>query len=260
MTQIKKAIIPVAGRGTRFLPLSQVLPKELWPLIDKPIIQYIVEEVQASGIKKIIFVTRASKKIILDYLKNQLKLDKISFFQVSQKQPLGDGHAVLQARKLVKREPCAVLFGDDVVKAKIPCLLQLIKIFERYQKPIIALYKLPKEKLSSYGIVRVEKVKKRLYEIKGIEEKPTRCNLPSDLAIVGKYIITPEVFHFLKKTPLVKGEIRLVGAFKEMIKAGKTIYGYEFDGKWLECGNIPAYIKSNFYLSKQLLERTWRNG
>lgn len=271
--EIKKAIIPIAGLGMRFLPLSKVLPKELWPLADRPIIQYIVEELIRSGIKEIIFVVSPGDKKVLNYFKKNLQLEKIlkerkkykilkslkvlediakkiSFSLVYQKEPLGDGHAVLQAKNLVKKEPSLVLFGDDIVDAKTPCSWQLIRIFKKCQKPIIALYKLPKEKLSSYGIVKVEKVGPRLYKIKGIEEKPPIDQAPSNLAIVGKYIIDSDVFNFLENTPSqTKGEIRLAGAFNEMIKKGLTIYGYEFEGQWLECGNKLAYLKSNFYLS-----------
>jgi len=247
---IKKAIIPVAGKGTRFLPLSKIIAKELWPLVDKPALQYILEEAVSSGIKELIFVNRPGKEIFLDYFKEQLKLSNVSFSQACQKQQLGDGHAVLQAKRLVKKEPCLVLFGDDIIDAKTPCSLQLAKVFGKYRKPVIALHKLPKEKLSSYGVVKVEKVGSRLYKIKGIEEKPAINKAPSNLAIVGKYVIDSDVFSFLANTPSkAKNEIRLAGAFNEMIKKGMTIYGYEFEGKWLECGNKSAYLKSNLYLS-----------
>lgn len=255
MARVKKAIIPIAGLGTRFLPLSNALPKELWPLVDKPVLQYILEEAIASKIKEFIFVTRPGKKLVLDYFKEELKTKKISFSQAFQKQALGDGHAVLQAKKLAGKQPCLVLFGDDIVESKTPCSEQLIKAFNKFQKPLIALYRLPKEKVSSYGIVKVEKVSKRIYKIKGIEEKPSIKKASSNLAIVGKYIITPQVFDFLKKSPRMKGEIRLAGAFNEMIKKGLTVYGYEFEGKWLECGNKPAYLKSNLYLIKKSLKR-----
>jgi len=277
MTQIKKAIIPIAGLGTRFLPLSKVLPKELWPLVDKPVIQYIVEEARASGIKEIIFVIRSDKRGIGDYFAKYLKkipeieevlkmrkknhllkelknLEKItqniSFFYVYQKEPLGDGHAILQAKNFVQKEPSAVLFADDIVESKTPCFLQLIKTFQKYQKPIVALYKLPKKSLPFYGIVAVKKIEKRVYKIKGIIEKPSVKEAPSNLAIVGKYILTPEVFERLKTAqPGKTKEIILADTLQKMIEEGKEIYGYEFEGKWLECGNKLAYLKSNFYLS-----------
>ncbi len=275
--KVKKAIIPIAGLGTRFLPLSKVLPKEFFPLIDKPAIQYIIDEAKNSGIKEIIFVNRPEKReieryfaqyaasspeleeILKDRGKNELlqelanlenEAKQVAFSYVSQTEQLGDGHAVLQAKNAADNEPCLVLFGDDIVDSKVPCSQQLIGVFEKYQKPVIALCRLPKEKLSSYGVVKVKRVGPRLYKIEGIEEKPAPGQAPSDLAVVGKYVIDSQVFDFLKNTSSVaQGEIRLAGAFNEMIKRGFTIYGYEFEGKWLECGNKISYLKSNLYLS-----------
>lgn len=280
MEKIKKAIIPVAGLGTRFLPLSKVLPKELFPLVDKPVLQYIVEEAVASGIEKIIFVSREGKDIILDYftgdngplkkilkkrrkedvLKELKEFEKISenvsfshyifFSQVFQRKPLGDGHAILQAKEEIKEEPVAILFGDDVVESKTPCLLQLIKVYQRYKKPVIALCRIPKERLSSYGVVKVEKIKDKIYKIKGVAEKPPAGKAPSNLAIVGKYILTPEIFEYLQKAKIrEKGEIILAESLEKMIKDKKEILGYEFEGKWLECGNKENWLKSHLYLS-----------
>jgi len=277
--KIRKVIIPAAGLGTRFLPLSKVLPKELFPLVDKPVLQYIVEEAIASGIEEIIFVSRKGKNMILDYftgdngsLKKILKerkkekilreledfekisenisLSQYTVSQVFQKEPLGDGHAILQAKEEIKEEPVAILFGDDVVESKIPCLLQLIKIFEKYQRPIVALSRIPKERLPFYGVVRVEKIKEKVYKIKEIIEKPSIEKAPSNLAIVGKYILTPEVFKYLAKSkPTQKGEIILAESLEGMIKDDKSVLGYEFEGKWLECGNKEDWLKSNFYLT-----------
>lgn len=271
--EIKKAIIPIAGLGVRFLPLSKSVPKELWPVIDIPMLQHVIKEAKDSGIEKIIFVASPDKKIVLDHFKESPAIEKmlkerkkdqilktvrefhetlkdISFSQVLQQKPLGDGHAVLQAAKLIGDEPCAVLFADDIVDSDTPCLLQLSKIFKTCEKPIISLYRLPAEKLYLYGIVAVEKIANRLFKIKKIIEKPSPEEAPSDLAIVGKYILTPEVFEYLKKTtPDKTGEIRLAGAFDKMIKDGKMVYGYEFEGKWLECGNKLDWLKSNIYLS-----------
>jgi len=274
MIEIKKAVIPVAGLGTRFLPLSKVLPKEFWPLVDIPVIQYIVEEAVASGIKEIIFVTKPEKKIVLDYFQRKLKLKKIlkakykdhflkklkyleqisknvSFSQVFQKESLGDGHALLQAEKWVGKEPCAILWADDVVESKIPCLLQLIKVFKKYQKPVVALSKVPKESFQFYGMIKGEKIANRIYKIKKIVEKPSTIKkTPSNLAIVGKYILTPEVFEWLKKAPLKKTKELLTDEILgKAVLDGKEVHGYEFEGKWLECGNKFAYLKSNLYLS-----------
>lgn len=275
---IKKVILPIAGLGTRFLPLSKIFPKEAWPLVDKPVLQYIIEEAKESGISEIIFVISPEKKVIVDYfqkyhlqkspklekkLKEQGKLNllgelkkleelcqNLSFSFVFQKKPLGDGHAILQAKDLVAGEPAAVLFGDDIVESKTPCLSQLVKIFKTAQKPVIALSQVPKEKIPSYGIVQVEKIANRLFKIKKIVEKPTIEKAPTDLAIVGKYILTPEVFEYLKKAkPSKKGEIILAEALEEMIEDGKVIYGYQFEGNWLECGTKDGWLKCHFYLT-----------
>ena len=275
---IKKAILPIAGLGTRFLPLSKIFPKEVWPLVDKPVIQYLVEEAKQSGISEIIFVISPEKKVVVDYfqkyyLQKSPKLEKrlreqgkvnlleelkkleelcqgLSFSFVFQKKPLGDGHAILQAKDLVGDEPVAVLFGDDIVESKTPCLAQLIKVFKTAQKPVIALSEVSKEKVSSYGIVGIEKIANRLFKIKKIVEKPVINKAPSDLAIVGKYILTSEVFDYLKKAkPSKKGEIILAEVLEEMIGDGKIIYGYQFEGQWLECGTKEGWLECHFYLT-----------
>jgi UTP--glucose-1-phosphate uridylyltransferase len=269
---IKKAVVPIGGLGTRFLPLSKTVPKEFLPLVDKPAIQYIIEEAKASGIKEIIFVTRPKSKEILEYFKESPKLEKflkarkrahllrelqrikelaknISFSIVSQKEPLGDGHAVLQAKKIIKRDSFGVFFSDDIVDSQTPCFLQLANIFRTSQAPIIGLKKVADEKIPSYGIVKVEKISRHLYKIKGIIEKPERESAPSNLAIVGRYVLTPEVFNYLEKTRTnVRKEIILAEALRKMLDSGKMIYGYEFEGKWLECGTKLSWLESNFYL------------
>lgn len=270
---IKKAVIPIAGLGTRFLPLSKVLSKELFPLVDKPLIQYVVEEAKASGIKEIIFVLNSKKKPVLDYFKKFPKLEKvlkerkknhllkevrkleeilkeISFSSVSQKKPLGDGHAVLQAAKIVGQEPFSLFFPDDIVESREPVLAQLEKVFKTCQKPVIALCRLAKERLPSYGVVAVEKIASRLYKIKKIIEKPGPEEIPSDLAIVGRYILTPEVLEALRKQkPGKSGEILLAPTLDKMLQDGKIIYGYEIEGRWLECGNKLSWLQSHLYLS-----------
>lgn len=272
--QIKKAIIPIAGLSTRFLPLSKTVPKELWPLVDIPVIQYIIKEAKDSGIKEIIFVLNPNNKKILDYLRPSAKLEKIlkerkkenilrqvkklhdlcadiSFSYVLQKKPLGDGHALLQAAKLIKDEPVVSMFGDDIIDSKVPGVLQMANIFKTCQKPILALCQLSKEKIPNYGIVKNEKIANRLHKIKSIVEKPPLEKAPSNLAIIGRHILTPEVFYYLKKAkPTKKGEIILAEVINNyMIKEGKVIYGYEIDGHWLECGDKLRWLKSNLYLS-----------
>ncbi len=270
---IKKVIIPVAGLGTRFLPLSLVISKEFFPLVDRPIIQYIIDEVKQSGIKEIVFVVSPKQKMLMDYLKGspevekllikrkkeqQLKelqdfqeaLKEIKFSFVVQKLPLGDGHSILQAAKLIDAEPVAVSFGDDIIDSEIPAISQLMDIFKTTNAPVIALKSLPREVIPAYGSVVVEKIANRLYKIKKIIEKPEPDQIQSDLAIVGKSILTPEVFTYLKKaTPSKKGEIILSEVFDKMLNDGMAIYGYEVKGEWLECGDKLKWLKSFLYLS-----------
>lgn len=269
--EIKKAIIPLAGLGTRFLPLSKAVPKEFFPLVDKPVIQYIVEEVKKSGITEIVFVVNPKEKMLVNYFKkspeiehilikrkkeNLLKelkdfekiFDGVSFSFVTQKKPLGDGHAILQAAKTMGKEPVAVSFGDDIIDGEEPALLQLINIFKTCNAPVLALKSLPKEKIPAYAGLTVEKIANRLYKIKKIIEKPELSQITSELTIVGKYVLTPEVFDYLKKaTPSKKGEIILAEVFDKMLSDGKLIYGYELKGDWLECGDKLKWLKSFIY-------------
>ena len=271
--EVKKAIIPVAGLGTRFLPLSRAISKDFFPLVDKPVIQFIIEEMKKSGIKEIVFVISPGQKSISNYFKKDPELEKtlikrkkdailkemkefeaifegITFSFATQKTPLGDGHSILQAAKLVKGEAVAVSFGDDIVDSEEPAIAQLINIFNTCNAPIIALKQLPMEKIPAYGVVAVEKIANHLYKIKKIVEKPSPAEIPSNLAIVGKYILTPEVFTYLKKaTPSKKGEIILAEVFDKMLSEGKVIYGYELKGEWLECGDKLKYVKSFFYMA-----------
>lgn len=273
MSDIKKAIIPVAGMATRFLPLSKAVPKELWPLVDKPIIQYIIDEAKESGIKEIIFIIKPKEKKLQEYIKPSQELEKklkerkkdkileeikelekdlsgISFTYITQNKALGDGHALLQAGRRIKDEPVASLFADDIIYSQTPCVMQLEKIYKTCLKPVVALYKVPEERLPYYGIPDVDKIANRVYKLKRIIEKPKPEEAPSNFAIVGKHILTPEVFHFLKKAkPSQKGEIILAEVFENMLKGGKLIYGYEIEGKWLECGNKHEWLKSNIYLA-----------
>jgi UTP--glucose-1-phosphate uridylyltransferase len=273
--EIKKAIIPAAGLGTRFLPLTKVLPKEFLPLVAQPMINYVVREAKDSEIDQIIFILSENKKNVFDYFKKNSKLENIlkkrnqkelleklkkgelefegiSFSFTLQQFPKGDGDAVLRAKTKIGKEAFGVLFPDDILVSKIPALAQLKKIFKTSQKPVIALKKLPKEKVSAYGVVAVEKIANRLYKVKEIQEKPTQDQAPSDLVIVGRYVLSPEIFSYLEKTPPnKKGEIILAEALKLMIKDGKIIYGYEIDGEWLECGRTEEWLKSNLYLCLQ---------
>ena len=273
---IQKAIVLTAGLSTRFLPLAKIVPKEFWPLAAKPMVQYIIEEVIASGINHLIFVVPAGRRMASDYFKKPAKelerilkarkkegilenlkrfeetFKKISFSFVVEKEPLGDGHALLQAKGLIGKDPFAVLFADDIVESKMPCLYQLIQVFKTCQRPVLSLHRLPKERLSFYGIAGVEKIAHRFYKVKKIIEKPSLEEAPSDLAIVGKYVLTPDIFGYLRKAlPNSQGEIILADALGKMIGAGNLVYGYEFEGEWWECGNPQAYLETNFHFSLQ---------
>ncbi len=271
--EIKKIIIPVAGMGTRFLPLSRAISKDFFPLIDKPVIQYIIEEVKRAGIKEIVFVTSPGQKAISNYFKKSPDLEEIlikrkkdkilkemkdfeeifegiSFSYVVQKKPLGDGHAILQASKATNGEPVAVSFGDDIIDSDEPAIAQLISIFKTCNAPVIALKALPREKITAYAGLTVEKIANRLYKIKKITEKPELSQISSDLTICGKYILTQEVFKYLKKAiPSKKGEIILAEVFDKMLSDGKIIYGCELKGEWLECGDKLKWLKSFFYFA-----------
>ena len=270
---IKKAIIPIAGLGTRFLPQSISVPKEFFPLVDKPIVQYLVEEMKNSGIQEIVFVVNPQQKAIQKYFQKHTDLEKLlvhrkkdkalkdlkefeAMFEglkisfVAQKDPLGDGHAILQGAKHMGKEPFAVSFGDDLVDSEEPATSQLINIFKTCNAPVVALKSLPKDKLPAYGVVAVEKISHNLYKIKKIIEKPELDKAPSNLVIVGKYILTPDVFGYLKKAkPSKKGEIILAEIMDQMLLEGKTIYGYEVKGEWLECGDKLKWLKSFLYLA-----------
>jgi len=271
--EIKKVVIPVAGLGTRFLPMSLAISKEFFPLADRPIIQYIVEEAKKSGINEVIFVISPKQKMILNYFKSYPELEKllikrkkdkqlkelkdfedffsdIKFSYVTQKNPLGDGHAILQASKNLPKEAVAVLFNDDIVYSETPAISQLINIFKTSNAPVIALKSIDKDKIPAYGSVAVEKIADRLYKIKKIIEKPDPSQIQSNLVIVGKYVLTPDVLDYLKKaSPSEKGEIILAETFDKMLSDGKTIYGYELKGDWLECGDKLKWLKSFLYLS-----------
>ena len=279
--KIKKAIMPVAGFGTRFLPVTKAQPKEMLPIVDKPIIQYLVEEAVAAGIEEIIFVTGRGKRAIedhfdysfelehtlveknkLDRLKEIYKLPTLAKFAfVRQPKPLGDGDAILKARHLIGNEPCAILFGDDIVDSKKPCIGQLMDVFEKYGDPVVALEKVPREEVCKFGVVQPNKISERTYEIKDLVEKPAVKDAPSDLTIVGKYIITSDVFDELEKVkPGKDGEIRLADALKSLISK-KAVYGYEFEGRRYDCGSKMGFLEATveFALKHGELNGRFRN-
>jgi UTP--glucose-1-phosphate uridylyltransferase len=249
------------------------ISKEFFPLVDKPIIQYIIEEVKKSGLKELIFVVSPKQKMLMNYLQRSPELEKLlvkrkkeqqlkelqnfhALFEdlkityVVQKVPHGDGHALLQAMKLTDNKTVVVSFGDDVIDSETPALAQLMNIYKTCNAPVVALKSLPKEVIPSYGNVAVEKISSNLYKIKKIIEKPSIGQIQSNLVIVGKYVLTPEVFEYLKKAePSEKGEIILGEVFDQMLNDGCPIYGYEVKGEWLECGDKLKWLKSFMYLA-----------
>lgn len=265
MSKIKKAILPVAGFGTRFLPATKAQPKEMLPVVDKPVIQYLVEEAVASGIEEIIFVTGRGKRAIEDHFDISFELEetlveknkqdllsavqKISnlakFSYVRQQMPLGDGHAVLQAAHIVGDEPVLILFGDCLYDSTVPASKQLIETYEKYGDSVIGMSQVEKEEVSKFGVLEGVKLDETVYEIKGMVEKPKPEDAKSNLVAVGKYIITPEVMKILSNMKHGKsGEIRLADAFSTMLENNRPIYGKELEGEWLDTGDKFNFIKA----------------
>jgi UTP--glucose-1-phosphate uridylyltransferase len=261
---VKKAVFPVAGMGTRFLPATKASPKEMLSLIDKPLVQYVVEEAVAAGIEQILFVTGRGKRAIEDHFDIAFELESIlrekgkddaakevrdiaemiSIFYVRQKQALGLGHAILCAREFVGNEPFAVLLGDDIIDSEQPCLGQLLDVFSKYQGSVLALEQVPMENISAYGCVRADQVSDRVYKVTDLVEKPKREDAPSDLAIIGRYVLTPEIFPILEKQePGKGGEIQLTDAILKLSKQ-QSIYGCRFEGVRYDCGDKLGFLKA----------------
>lgn len=265
MAKVRKAIIPVAGMGTRFLPATKAIPKELLPLVDKPVIQYIVEELRESGIEEIIFITNESKiaiqkhferdeplECVLHEKEKQAELEAIKectllarYVFVPQNEPLGLGHAVLQARDLINDEPFVVCGGDDVIESDVPAAQQLIDVYEKYGGSVIGVQEVPRDQVDQYGIVDPETQKEDdVVEIQGIIEKPSPADAPSTLAACGRWLLAPSIFRYLEGTaPGAGGEIQLTDAIKEMIKH-EDVYARTYDGIYRDCGNKAEYVKA----------------
>lgn len=263
---VHKAILPVAGLGTRFLPATKAMPKEMLAIVDKPVIQYIVEEVVASGITEIIFVTALGKRAIedhfdrnfeleyrleqkkkareLDLLKKLGQMAKFAF--VRQQKPLGDGDAILSALPFIDPdEPVAVVFGDAFFHSKKPALGQLIDVYERYHDTVVGVTALPKKEISNYGVIDGTKVGPGTYEIKGFVEKPDPGQAPSNLAVVGEYIVTPDVLKRLRtQKPGKDGEIRLANALMSHLDNKKPLYAQAIEGTWYDCGSKIGFLKA----------------
>jgi len=219
---------------------------------DKKIVMDYFTRPQAKKTKKLKKILKERKKTELLEELSRLEefLKEISFSHVFQKKPLGSGHAVLLAKNFVGDEGVAVLFGDDIIYSRVPCLLQLMRVFKTAQKPVVALHRVSEDRTQFYGIAETEKITNRLYKIKRFVEKPPQGKAPSNLALVGKHIITPEVLDYLKKTkPAKTGEIVLTLTLNDMLKDGKMVYGYEFEGEWLECGNKLGFLETQICLA-----------
>ena len=286
-TRIRKAVFPAAGLGTRFLPATKAIPKEMLPVVDKPIIQYGVEEAVAAGCDQIIIVTGRGKTVIEDHfdisveLEHQLEsrgkhdllalarhistLGRVAY--IRQKEAMGLGHAVLMARDLVGDEPFAVILPDDVIDAKVPCLKQMIEVFDDVQSTILATQVVEGPAISAYGVIKAKPVAKnsRVLEVKGLVEKPKLADAPSKNAIIGRYILTPRIFELLEKTPLgAGGELQLTDALRSLVHHEK-VYGYSFDGTRYDAGDKLGFLKATveFALKREDLGndfREWLRG
>ena len=269
IAKVRKAVFPAAGLGTRFLPATKAQPKEMLPLVDKPLIQYGVEEAIHSGVQNIIIVTGRGKSAIEDHfdvsfeLENLLETrnkkdllatvravsDMINVAYVRQKEALGLGHAVLRARELVAGEPFAVILSDDVIDADTPALRQLLDVYEFYGAPVVALMEVPRDNISAYGVVDAEAVghstgNDRLYRIRNLVEKPKAADAPSNLAIIGRYVLTPELFDSLEAIgPGSGGEIQLTDGLKHLLRS-RPIYGYRFEGTRYDAGDKLGFLKA----------------
>lgn len=262
--KIRKAIIPAAGLGTRFLPATKAQPKEMLPIVDKPTIQYIVEEAVNSGIEDIIIVTGRNKRSIEDHfdksIELELELEKkgkdelleiaksvseiANIHYIRQKEPRGLGHAILMAKHFIGNEPFAVLLGDDIIVSKKPCLQQMIDIYSEYRTSILGVQEVPQEDVHKYGIVDGKFIEDRVYKIKDLVEKPKSEDAPSNVAILGRYIITPSIFEYLEtQGEGAGGEIQLTDSLRRLAK-DEAIYAYDFIGKRYDVGNKMGFLQA----------------
>src|SRR3984885_6903651 len=269
VAKVRKAVFPAAGLGPRSLPATKAQPKEMLPLVDKPIIQYGVEEALHSGVRNIIIVTGRGKSAIEDHfdvsfeLENMLESrnktdllrivrsvsDMIDVSYIRQKEALGLGHAVMRARELVGPEPFAVVLADDVIDADVPCIRQLLDIYEFFSAPVLAVMEVPKEMISAYGVVDAEPIshngsRDRVYRIRDLVEKPKPDKAPSNLAIIGRYVLTPEIFESIAQIESGAGsEIQLTDALKHLLRS-RPIYAYRFEGKRYDAGDKIGFLKA----------------
>ena len=262
--QVRKAVIPAAGLGTRFLPATKAQPKEMLPIVDKPTLQFIIEEAVDSGIEEILIITGRNKTSIENHFDKSVELelelekkgkndlleevrkisDMVNIHYIRQKEPLGLGHAIYCAKSFIGDEPFAVLLGDDVVYAKKPCLKQMIEVYDEYKTTILGVQDVPKEDVDKYGIVDGECIKDRVYKVEDLIEKPALEDAPSNIAILGRYIINPTIFEILEHTePGKGGEIQLTDALKELAKK-EDIYAYNFEGRRYDVGDKQGFLEA----------------
>ncbi|MCP1092508.1 UTP--glucose-1-phosphate uridylyltransferase GalU [Bacillaceae bacterium OS4b] len=276
MKKVRKAIIPAAGLGTRFLPATKAMPKEMLPIVDKPTIQYIVEEAIESGIEDIIIVTGKGKRSIEDHFDNALELEtnliekhkyellekvqapsKVDIHYIRQKEPKGLGHAVWCARKFIGNEPFAVLLGDDIVKAEPPCLKQLINEYDNTLSSVIGVQTVPDNETNRYGIIDPSERYGRRYQVNNFVEKPTLGTAPSNLAIMGRYILTPEIFMFLDQQEKgAGGEIQLTDAIQKLNEI-QRVFAFDFEGERYDVGEKLGFIKTTIEFA--LKDETLKN-
>lgn len=270
MVSLKKAIIPAAGLGTRFLPATKAMPKEMLPIVDRPTIEYIVEEAIESGIEDIIIVTGKGKRAIEDHFDNNFELEdnlrkkekkdlldkikqssKVEIHYIRQKEPKGLGHAVWCARKFIGNEPFAVLLGDDIVQSKKPCLKQLIEKYEETNSSVLGVQKVSDLETERYGIIDPISTEGRLTQVKSLVEKPEKGKAPSNLAIMGRYILTPEIFNYLEKQEIgAGGEIQLTDAIEKLNEIQK-VFAYNFEGTRYDVGEKFGFVKTTIEMALQ---------
>ncbi len=262
---VKKAIIPAAGLGTRFLPATKAQPKEMLPIVDKPTIQYIIEEAVASGIEEILIITGRNKRAIEDHFDKSVELEQelensgkkelldmvrqisnmVNIHYIRQKEPKGLGHAIYCAKTFVGNEPFAVMLGDDVVDSQIPCLKQLIDCYDEFKTTVLGVQDVAMSEVSKYGIVKGLHIEDRIYKVKDLIEKPKSEEAPSNIAILGRYIITPKIFEILENTaPGKNGEIQLTDALKQLINH-EAMYAYNFQGRRYDVGDKLGFLEAS---------------
>lgn len=262
--KLRKAVIPVAGLGTRFLPATKTVPKELLPIVDIPSIQYVVQEAVEAGIEEIIFVTGRGKDGIEDHFDEAPELEQVladrgqhenvkmlrriaemtEVVSVRQKKPLGLGHAVLCAKDLVGDEPFAVMLADDLIDSEVPCIRQLSEIFERTEESVVALMEVPEAEVHQYGIIKGKVLQKRFYQVEATVEKPPAKDAPSRMAIIGRYVLRPEIFSILQAMPPGKGgEIQLTDGLAQLVRERK-VYGCEFLGERYDIGDKFGFVRA----------------